>query len=187
MVTRRLIVVAGVLLLACGLNSAYAQSYRTYSEIGQLLQDAADDYPDLCAYHVLGTSVQGREIRAVNISDNVGVQEDEPEFKYVSTMHGNEWVGNEMLLYLMDYLLSNYASDPQVTELIDEVDIWLVPVMNPDGYVLNQRRQRLNGCGSQSQTSPTPSPARTTPPHGRAKETGRDHELVLRPVLHPCG
>ena len=143
MVTRRLLVVAGILLLACGLNPAYAQSYRTYSEIGQLLQDAADDYPDICAYHVLGTSVQGREIRAVNISDNVGAQEDEPEFKYVSTMHGNEWVGNEMLLYLTDYLLSNYGTDPEITELVNEIDIWLVPLMNPDGYAAQPALQRL--------------------------------------------
>lgn len=170
MATRRLLAVAGIVLLACGLNPAHAQSYRTYSEIGQLLQDAANDYPDLCAYHVLGTSVQGREIRALNISDNVGVQEDEPEFKYVSTMHGNEWVGNEMLLYLIDHMLSNYGTDPQVTELIDEVDIWLVPLMNPDGYVLNQRYNASGYDLNRSFPDPFTSPNNT--PTGRPTEVG---------------
>ena len=47
-------------------------------------------------------------------------EEDEPEFKYVSTMHGNEPVGTEMCLYFVDLLLTDYGSDPRITSLVDE-------------------------------------------------------------------
>ncbi|MFH1748868.1 MAG: M14 family zinc carboxypeptidase [Planctomycetota bacterium] len=114
-------------------------SYRTYDEIAQILQDRAFQYPDICQVHDLGSSVQGRRLRALNISDNVGIEEDEPEFKYVSTMHGDEIVGNEMCLFLIDHLLTNYGTDPDLTALVDEIDIWIVPLMNPDGYVAGTR------------------------------------------------
>ena len=108
--------------------------YRTYAEIEQLLRAAALAHPSICEFHDIGTSVQGRHLWAVNISDNVGVEEDEPEFKYVSTMHGDEWVGNEMCLFLIDDLLNGYGIDPTCTNLVDEIDIWILPVMNPDGF-----------------------------------------------------
>ncbi|MBU0640745.1 MAG: ankyrin repeat domain-containing protein [Planctomycetes bacterium] len=113
--------------------------YRSYAEIAQILQDAASDYPDICQVHDLGLSYQGRHLWALNISDNVGAEEDEPEFKYVSTMHGNETVGNEMCLFFIDLLLTSYGVDPDLTSLVDEIDIWIVPLMNPDGYEAGTR------------------------------------------------
>ncbi|MCK4659552.1 MAG: carboxypeptidase regulatory-like domain-containing protein [Phycisphaerae bacterium] len=131
-------VIATALLFALGSVSADA-AYRTYAEIEQLLEDAENDYPEICQRHDLGLSYQGRRLWALNITNNPGVEEDEPEFKYVSTMHGDEWTCNEMCLYLIDHMLSNYGSDSRITNLIDEIDIWIVPLMNPDGYVANTR------------------------------------------------
>ena len=118
--------------------------YRTYDEIGDLLNGWAKDYPEICELDDLGLSVQGRHIWALRITDNLELEEHEPEFKYISTMHGDEWVGDEMCLFLIEHLLTNYGTDPRVTNLIDEIDIWVVPLMNPDGYVLN-RRGNYNG------------------------------------------
>ena len=118
--------------------------YRDYDDITQMMQDWEDNYPALCQVHDLGVSVQGRHLWALNIGDNIGVEEDEPEFKYVSTMHGDETVGNEMCLYLIDHLLTNYASDPNIAHLVNEIDIWIVPLMNPDGYEA-QTRNNANG------------------------------------------
>jgi len=139
-------IAVGAIAACTGLfaTAASAQSYRTYTQIAQLLQDAQTAHPTLCQRVSIGTSVQGKPIWALNISGNIGVEEDEPEFKYISTMHGNEWVGNEMMLYLIDELLSEYGSDPQITNLVDEMDIWIVPVMNPDGFAIPQRGN-ING------------------------------------------
>jgi carboxypeptidase D len=145
MIPRRLLACLAVLFfLALGPADAFGQSYRTYTQIAQLMQDAETAYPSLCRRVNLGNSVQSRPIWALNISDNVGVEEDEPEFKYISTMHGDEWTGNEMMLYLIDELLGQYGIDPQVTSLVNELDIWIVPVMNPDGFQFPQRGN-ING------------------------------------------
>ncbi len=114
-------------------------TWTDYNDIGPDLLAYQGTYPTLCQRYLLGTSVQGRYLWALRISDNIGVEEDEPEFKYIATMHGDEIVGTKMCMNLIDYLLTNYGSDTQVDNIVNEVDLWIVPLMNPDGYVLGQR------------------------------------------------
>ena len=73
------------------------------------------------------------------ITSNPDVEEDKPEFKYISTMHGDEQVGTENCLYFIDHLLTNYGTDARVTQLVDSTVIWILPLMNPDGRELGTR------------------------------------------------
>lgn len=92
---------------------------------------------------VMGQSTLGTRLFVVRISDNPDVDEhDEPEFKYVGNMHGDEVVGRELLINLIRYLCVNYDSDVAVRDIVDNVDLWVMPSMNPDGY---QQFQRANG------------------------------------------
>jgi murein tripeptide amidase MpaA len=59
-----------------------------------------------------------------------------PEVKYIANMHGNEVVGLELLLYLIEYLLT--STDNQVLQLMNQSRIWIMPSMNPDGLELSQ-------------------------------------------------
>lgn len=59
-----------------------------------------------------------------------------PEVKYIANMHGNEVVGLEMTLYLIEYLLT--SNDNQVQQLMDHSRIWIMPSMNPDGHQTSQ-------------------------------------------------
>ena len=113
--------------------------YHDYAAVQAMLEDYEERYPALCRLHALGNSVQGRTLWALRITDHPDIEEDEPAFKYISTIHGDEPVGTEMCLYFIDRLLSDYALDLRIRQLVDETDIWIVPLMNPDGLELGQR------------------------------------------------
>ena len=114
-------------------------SYHDYAALTDELAIYAETYPEICRLYTLGQSVEGRELWAVLISDNPDDEEDEPEFKYVSTIHGNERVCTEMCLYFIDLLLTEYGKDERITNLVDSTAIWIVPLMNPDGLESNTR------------------------------------------------
>lgn len=114
--------------------------YHNYAELTALLQGFATEYPELCRLESLGKSVQGRELWVMLITDNPDELEDEPAFKYISTIHGDEPVGTELCLYLIERLLTDYGSETRITQLVDSTAIWFLPLMNPDGRELNSRR-----------------------------------------------
>jgi Zinc carboxypeptidase/Carboxypeptidase regulatory-like domain/FlgD Ig-like domain len=107
--------------------------YPTYDAYISIMYQFATDFPDICSVTSIGFTVEGREILVVNISDNVNLQEAEPEFFYSSTMHGDETTGYVLMLNLIEYLLTNYGSNQQVTDLVNGIDIWITPLANPDG------------------------------------------------------
>jgi carboxypeptidase D len=156
-------------VLFAGAGLAHAQ-YPTYSQFEAELLNAESNYPLLCQRQYLGNTEQGRQMWALCITDNVGVEEDEPEFKYISTMHGDEVTGMVMCLNLIDYLTTNYGSISRVTNIVDSVELWIVPCMNPDGYELgwrnNANQVNLNRDFPDPYTSPNNTPA------GREAETG---------------
>lgn len=107
--------------------------YHTYATLTADLQQIAADHSDIVRLISIGQTVQGREMWMVKLTDNPDVEENEPEFSYISSMHGDEVVGKEMLYHLIDYLTDNYGSDSRVTTLVDATEIWIMPSMNPDG------------------------------------------------------
>jgi len=118
--------------------------YHNYATLTDELNAYAEAYPEICRLFTLGQSVQGRELWAMLITNNPDDEEDEPEFKYVSTIHGDENLGTEICLYFIDLLLTEYGTDERITNLVDSTAIWIVPLMNPDGLV-SSRRQNANG------------------------------------------
>lgn len=107
--------------------------YPTYDAYVDMMYQFAEDYPSLCQVFSIGTSIQGREILFAKISDNIGINENEPEFLYTSSIHGDELTGYILMLRLIDYLLSNYGTDPRITGMVDNIEIWINPLSNPDG------------------------------------------------------
>ena len=107
--------------------------YPTYGAYEAMMLQFAADYPGICSYEDLGTLPSGRKILAVRISDNIGTDEGEPGVLYTSTMHGDETAGYPLALRLIAYLLCNYGSDAEVDYLVNNLDIWINPLANPDG------------------------------------------------------
>ncbi len=106
-------------------------SYPTYPAYEAMMQQFAADYPNLCTLHNIGTLASGRKLLAVRIHSGNAVAK--PEFLYTSTIHGDETTGYVLMLRLIDYLLRNYGTDPEVTTLVDALDLWINPNANPDG------------------------------------------------------
>ena len=108
-------------------------AYPTYEVYRAMMKKFEQDYPSLCKLDSIGTTVQGRKLYVLKISDNVLTNEAEPEFFYTSTMHGDETTGFVLMLRLIDYLLSNYGTDSRVTNLVNSLAIYINPNANPDG------------------------------------------------------
>jgi len=108
-------------------------TYPTYQGYLDMMNLFAATYPNLCTIVNIGSTVQGRQLLFAKISDNVNTQENEPEVMYTSSIHGDETTGYVLMLRLIDYLLSNYGTDPQATALVNNLEIWINPLANPDG------------------------------------------------------
>jgi len=107
--------------------------YPTYQQYDSLMHKFEIDYPNMCKLHTIGTLASGRKILVVKLGDSVNVDQNEVKFLYTSTMHGDETTGYLLMLRLIDYLLSNYSTDSYVKYLMDNVEIWINPLANPDG------------------------------------------------------
>lgn len=107
--------------------------YPTNTQYDSVMKSFATNYPALCRLDTIGTSIYGKLILALKISRNASADEDEPKVFYSSTIHGDETGGFIMMLHLADYLLKNYSTDNRVKNLLDNLEIWINPLANPDG------------------------------------------------------
>ncbi|MFH1314665.1 MAG: M14 family zinc carboxypeptidase [Candidatus Eisenbacteria bacterium] len=148
-------------------------TYHDYDAMTTYLQGVVTDHPTTTRLVSIGQTVQGRELWFIKITDNPDAEEDEPEFKYIATMHGDEPVGTENCLKLVDLLTDNYDSgtpDPDLELLVDEVELWIMPMMNPDG---NNAGGRYNANGEDlNRNFPDSIDDPVNTPAGREPETG---------------
>lgn len=113
--------------------------YHNYEELTALFKQLERDYPQICKLHSIGRSVKNRELWAIEINSNAGNRSTlTPMFKYVANMHGDESVGRQLMIYLAQYLIFNYGKDERVTRIVNTIDVYLMPSMNPDGYENSQ-------------------------------------------------
>ena len=132
--------------------------YHTYSEVNAALDSMHTFYPSITSSRInIGSTLEGRAIWAFKISDNPAMDENEPEVYYNALTHAREPIGMEVLLYFMWHLLHNYGTDSLATYLVNNRELWFVPVVNPDGYEYNQQtnpngggmwRKNRRNCGS---------------------------------------
>lgn len=107
--------------------------YPTYPNYESLMAQFESAFPGLCDLDTLLTLNSGRRILVLKISDNPDTDEGEPEFFYSSSMHGDETTGYILLMHLADYLLQNYGTNAEATDLINNMEIFICPLANPDG------------------------------------------------------
>lgn len=120
------------------LNPAFA-GYRTFSQVEALLQGLALTHPEIAKLEQYGTSEAGRPLYALKLSDNVAMDEDEPRLLLTSATHGDEIITTEVLLTLIEELVAGYGVDARLTAMVDNHEIYFVPMLNTDGFVARSR------------------------------------------------
>ncbi|XP_013920407.1 PREDICTED: adipocyte enhancer-binding protein 1 [Thamnophis sirtalis] len=110
--------------------------HHSYKDMRQLMKVVNEECPTITRIYNIGKSVRGLKIYAMEISDNPGEHElGEPEFRYTAGIHGNEVLGRELLLMLMQFICKEFKDgNPRIRNLVTETRIHLVPSLNPDGY-----------------------------------------------------
>ena len=163
-------------------------AYHTYATLTTDLQQIAADHPSLVRLTSIGQSVQGRELWMVKISGDPDLEQDEPEVSYISSMHGDEVVGKEMLVNLINRLTDDYGSDPRVTALVDGSEIWIMPSMNPDGTAAGQRWNAngfdLNRNFPDQFDDPVNTPAGRQPETQAVMNWSVDRRIVISANMH---
>ena len=119
------------------LGASSGPGYFTYAAMQTIMLTLATNYPTLVTRFSIGNSDAGTPIYGVKISDNVTVDENEPEVLYTGLMHAREAIGGTSLIFYMQYLAENYATNDEIKRLLDNREIFILPCVNPDGYQFN--------------------------------------------------
>jgi len=122
--------------------------YVDYEQMLAELQQIELDYPNTCKLYDIGES-RGKqysdagnsnyddyyhEIWAMKVSDNVEIEEDEPSIYYLSEHHAREPISLEVNMAVLNHIIDNYGTDPEITDNVDNTQIWFVPLVNPNGH-----------------------------------------------------
>ncbi|UCE81099.1 MAG: PKD domain-containing protein [Methanobacteriota archaeon] len=148
-------------LSASGPSADYP--YRNYTTLKQILYSTEGAYPNIAKVYDIGDGwektqdLADRDIIAIKISDNVETDEDEPEILVMALHHAREWPTSEIATQLIENLTMLYGSDPRISWLVDNREIWIIPVVNPDGLDFSlsdpanedwRKNRRNNGDGT---------------------------------------
>lgn len=137
------------------IQSGVNGDYHSYQEVEKDLINLEESHPHLAKVYDIGDSLERRNIYALKISDNVSMDEDEAEVLFIGCHHAREWISVEVPFLLGKYLVENYDSNAEIKDLVDRSQIWIVPLLNPDGleysihfYRYWRKNRRDNGNGS---------------------------------------
>ncbi|WP_187647376.1 M14 family zinc carboxypeptidase [Nitrosophilus labii] len=129
--------------------------YKSYEETISFLKQKVKEYPHLIKLQVIGKTWENRDIILATVSLDVEYADLKPALLYTGTIHAREWIGNELAIAFVDYLLKNHKSDPRVISALSKNTLYIVPVLNPDGFEYSRshysfwrKNRRKNSDGS---------------------------------------
>ncbi|ASU78251.1 zinc carboxypeptidase [Actinopolyspora erythraea] len=128
--------------------------YHTYSETLAEIEEAATDHPGIVDSTSAGSSARGRDIPVVKISDRADVDEAEPEVLFTCNQHAREHLTAEMCLHILRRYTDGYGSNPGITEAVDNREIWIIPMVNPDGATYDVAGADYRGWRRNRQSTP---------------------------------
>ena len=113
-------------------SSEFAPGYPDYEQMVSEIYQLAEKYPTQTEIVIYGKSVEGRDLLALHIF--LGDGKSRPCAMVCGNIHGNEMIGNRMAMAVAQRLLEGAKSDPWIQSLLDKMEFWILPCLNPDGY-----------------------------------------------------
>ena len=135
-------------------NPATFEGYRDYKKVEEELKQIAAQFPDIAKLETYGTTEDGHTLYVLKVSDNVQIDEDEPELMITSATHGDEIITVEVEMELIKSLLQNYEKDVRLSKMLKEKEIFFIPMVNPQGY--SQRDRYANNNTDPNRDYPYP-------------------------------
>jgi len=134
------------ILMGSFIQSAWAADdyYRPYNEVQTALWNLSQTNPGIARYFgSIGKTIEGRDIPAIKITKNPQADDpNKPDVLFLGGHHAREWISIEVPLRLAEYLVANYAGNSTVQSLVDSREIWIIPIVNPDGYIFSRTTDR---------------------------------------------
>ena len=113
-------------------GGSFFDDFKPYADIMAQLDAIAAAHPQLAQVLSVGTSAEGRDIKAIRISGTPTVK---PGVLITGCQHAREWISPMTAMFIVDALVNGYASDPEIQQLLLTIEFYIIPIVNPDGYV----------------------------------------------------
>ena len=133
-------------------GDAWFEDFKTFAQIDAKLTEFATQRPDIASTFVVGTTLEGRTVRGVRVSS---AAPGAPAILFNGCQHAREWVSPMTVMYIANRLVDTASSDPAVANLLSKFEIFLIPVVNADGYQFSwddnrlwRKNRRNNGDGT---------------------------------------
>jgi len=127
--------------------------YKTWEEVDEFMETLALLRPDLAELFDVGLTIEGRMVRGLRIGHDPN--RSKPAMLLHGCQHAREWISVMVTAYVADALVRNESADPQIDSLLDAMEFFVIPVVNPDGYVYSwgpdrlwRKNRRDNGDGT---------------------------------------
>jgi len=131
------------------------QQYKSYQQTCEFLQECVKKHPDIISIQSIGKTWEDRDIMLATVTLNVENADLKPAMLYTGTIHAREWIGNELAVSFIEYLLDNYRQNPKILRTLTKNTLYIVPCLNPDGFEYSKnhfsfwrKNRRNNGDGT---------------------------------------
>ncbi len=113
--------------------------YLSYDEGTKLLKNLSDKFPDILQVKSIGKTHENRDIVLATLSFDIENESTKPALLFTGTIHAREWIGHELCLKFITYILNNFDTNPQIKEYLKRSTLYMVPCLNPDGFEYSRK------------------------------------------------
>ncbi|KAI3336356.1 hypothetical protein HD806DRAFT_3035 [Xylariaceae sp. AK1471] len=133
---------------------SWFNAYNAYKDHIQYWADLHAAFPANSELIEAGKSFEGRPIQGIHLWGKGG-KNSKPAIFFNGNVHAREWITSKVVEYILYQLISGYKSDKLVQKVLDNYDFYVLPVVNPDGFVYTQTTDRLWRKNRQTRSNTT--------------------------------